>query len=95
MQNGTGAEYTLFVNYPSGNGPVQHNLLAGIISVDLQGIKNETGLNLRLESSALAPHAPHENSEQTSNAIVIIISGVEASQVYLFQFFFIFKSFII
>ena len=81
VQHGDDANYTLFVNYPSDKGPVQLNLLAGIISVNLKSIENETKLNLQVETSVLAPSLPSATPEQASNSIILFASHVNAQEV--------------
>ena len=81
VQDGDDANYTLFVNYPSYKGPVQLNLLAGIISVNLKSIENETKLNLQVETSVLAPSPPTAILDQASNSIILFASHVNAQEV--------------
>ena len=73
--------YTLFVDYPSGYGPIQRNLLAGILSIKLEYIKNETNFDIEVLTSILAQPPPP--SEQMPNAVTVAASGVRAQEVFL------------
>jgi hypothetical protein len=84
VQNGNDVNYTLFVDYPLGNGPIQHNLLAGILSIQLEYIKNETNFDIEVLSSILAPPPPPPtSSEQMSNAVTVAASGAPSQEVFL------------
>jgi hypothetical protein len=81
VQDGNNVKYTLFVDYPSGNGPIQRNLLAGILNAQIEAIKNGTSLDLSVETSALAATPPGATADQVSKAIVVSASSIQADQV--------------
>ena len=82
VQDGNNVTYDLFVDYPSGNGPIQRNLLAGILTNQIEAIKNGASLDLSVLTSTLAATPPAANSEQMSNAIVVsVTSNIQADQV--------------
>ena len=81
MQDGNDSVYSFFVEYPSGSGPIQFNLLAGILYIQLDNIENETNAELRVLSSMLAPLPPSSSSEQNSSAVTVSASNAQDSQV--------------
>jgi hypothetical protein len=83
VQDGNNVSYSFFVDYPSGSGPVQRDLLAGILTIQIEAIKNGTSLDLSVLTSTLAATPPAASAEQTSNAIVVSASSLQASQVEL------------
>ncbi|XP_028416182.1 uncharacterized protein LOC114539806 [Dendronephthya gigantea] len=78
--DGDNSTYTLFVNYPSGNGPIQLNFLAGILTEELRNIESETSLKLQVETSTLAPSPPSASQEQLSNAVTMNVSNTKADE---------------
>ena len=81
VQDGNNVSYSFFVDYPSGSGPVQRDLLAGILTIQIEAIKNGTSLDLSVLTSTLAATPPAASAEQTSNATVVSASSIQASQV--------------
>ena len=86
VQAGAGAVYTLFVVYPSGKGPVQKNLLAGILTFQLENIKNETNLDIQVTTSILAPSPPVATSDQASESVNVTASNIQADQVTIINY---------
>jgi hypothetical protein len=84
VQDGDNVTYTFFVNYPSGSGPIQRNLLAGILTAQTVAIETATNLSLSVETSTLAGTPPVAISDQISKAIIVSASNIQASQVYRF-----------
>ena len=70
-----------FVDYPSGNGPLPQNLLAGILINQLPGIQSATGLQLFVRTSAAATPPPSANATQIAAAVKVAILNFQASQV--------------
>ena len=80
VQSGDNLTYTLFVDYPSGSGSVQQNLLAGILAAQAESIENETNLEIEIITSTLASSPPVSNPDQTSQSVTIIARGIIAAQ---------------
>jgi hypothetical protein len=90
VQDGDDVLYSFFVDYPSGNGPIQYNLLAGILTIQLENIENEMNLDIEIQSSILAPLPPSPSADQTSKAVTVAISSIQADEVpmpFIFPFF--------
>ena len=86
VQSGDNVIYTLFVDYPSGSGPVHQNLLAGILAFQRESIENETRLKMEIITSTLAPTPPVADQEKTSQSVTIIARGVMAVEVTISYF---------
>ncbi|CAB4015195.1 mucin, partial [Paramuricea clavata] len=80
VQDGDNVTYTFFVNYPSGSGPIQRNLLAGILTAQTVAIETATNLSLSVETSTLAATPPVASSDQMSKAIIVSASNIQANQ---------------
>lgn len=63
---------------------MQRNLLAGILADQTEAIENITNLDLSVETSTLAAAPPVATSDQTSNAITVSLSNIQAEQVYIY-----------
>ncbi len=86
VQAGNGAIYTLFVVYPSGEGPMQYNLLAGILTFQLEKIKKETSLDIQVNTSILAPSPPAATPDQISKSVTVNASSTQAPQVTIINY---------
>ena len=81
VQDGYHVIYTLFVDYPSGRGPIQQNLLAAILTIRLENIENETNMRLEIITSILAPSPPAADSNKTDESVTMVARNINASQV--------------
>jgi hypothetical protein len=81
VQDGDNVTYNFFVNYPSGNGAIQRNLLAGILTAQTGAIETATTLDLSVETSILAATSPVASSDQSSKAIIVSATNIQANQV--------------
>ena len=81
VQDGENANYSLFVDYPSGNGPLQRNLLAGILTNQIEALKTATSLDLSVETSTLAVTPTTASTDQLERSITLSASGIQADQV--------------
>lgn len=84
VQDGNGSVYAMFVDQPSGNGAMQFNLLAGILSAQLESIEADVNLQLQVQSSVLAPSPPSASTDQLSKAVTVATSSIQAAQVCSF-----------
>jgi hypothetical protein len=71
----------LFVDYPSGRGPIQQNLLAAILTIRLENIENETNMRLEIITSILAPSPTAPDSNKTGESVTMVARNINASQV--------------
>ena len=76
-QDGNDAVYSFFVDYPSESGPIQYNLVAGILSMFVAEIKNQSNFDVQVLSSNLAPSPPESSSVQNSSAVTLSASNIE------------------
>ena len=76
-QDGNNALYSFFVDYPSESGPIQHNLVAGILRMFVAEIKNQSNFDVQVLSSNLAPSPPESSSVQNSSAVTLSASNIE------------------
>lgn len=60
---------------------MQKNLLAGILRVRIQEIETEVNLDLEVQTSPQAPDPPQSSPLQTSNAVNMSASNIQADQV--------------
>ena len=74
------------MDYPSRSGPMQYNLLAGILTIQRETIETETSLDIKIQSSILAPPPPSPSLDQTSKVITVAISSIQADEVRFFWF---------
>ena len=81
VQDGDNVTYTFFVDYPSGNGPIQRNLLAGILNAQTGAIETATSLDLSVETSTLAATPPVASLDQSSKAINVSATNIQENQV--------------
>ena len=79
MQNGDNVTYALFVDYPSGSGSVQQNLLAGILAAQRESIENETCLKMEIVTSTLAPSPPVANTSQLVTMVARWVIAIEVT----------------
>ena len=84
VQNGSDSIYAMFVDQASGSGAIQYNLLAEILSIQLESIEADVNFQLEVQSSILAPSPPVASTDQLSKAITVATSSIQASQVCSF-----------